>query len=55
MAETIGMMKKIGKTITFQIINKKPQQKVEVKNVTQKYSGSEFLSVIGDMHSKKYS
>ena len=29
------MIKKIGKTIKFQIINKKTQQKVEVKNVTQ--------------------
>ena len=33
MDETIGMLKKIGKTITFQIINKKPQRDVEVKNV----------------------
>ena len=27
------MLKKIGMAITFQIINKKPQQDVEVKNV----------------------
>ena len=36
MDETIGMLKKIGKTITFQIINKKPQRDVEVKNVGAK-------------------
>ena len=30
------MMKEIGKTIKFQIINKKPQRDVEVKNVEPK-------------------
>ena len=29
--KTIGMLKKIGKTITFQIFNKKPQLVAEVK------------------------
>ena len=40
------MMKKIGKTIRFQIINKKHQQKVEVKDVTQTYESSNFLESI---------